>query len=138
MTVTAGDALLFVFGLIPQYVSVILVEKHYTNFWTGFWNIYGLIQVVASLVLSTGDVTLVVLGILVILILLLVLWLSTQPDLAGIARSFGASLTTTSVSWGMLSWFLSANFYVGVLVGLLHAIGLYLLRDRYRKAKGRS
>jgi len=131
MTASAGDVLLFVFGLVPQYVSVLMVERHYTNFWTGFWNIYGLIQVVAALVVSSSDPALMGLGALAIIILLLVLWLSTRPGLSGVARSFGASLTTTSLSWGMFAWFLSTNFYVGMVFGVIHSFVLYILRDRY-------
>ncbi len=82
MSVSAGDAPLFIFGLVPQYVSVIAVEKHFTNFWAGFWNIYGLIEVVVSLTITSDNPTLILSGILLIGILILVLLISLQPGFA--------------------------------------------------------
>jgi len=46
---------LFIFGLIPQYVSVFFVEKYYTNYWTASWNVIGVAQVTLASVLGSRD-----------------------------------------------------------------------------------
>ncbi len=137
MTVNAGDVFVFVFGLVPQYVSIIAVEKHFTNFWTGFWNIYGLIAVVSALILSSDNAALIFSGVLVALVLSTMLLISLQPGFAPFARSFGASLATTSVSWGLVFWFISNSATAGGIVFLIHAIALFLVRDAYRKGQAR-
>jgi hypothetical protein len=138
MSVSAGDVLLFVFGLVPQYVSVIAVEKHFTNFWTGFWNIYGLIEVVVSLTITSDNPILILSGVLTIAILTLVLLISLQPGFASIARSFGASLATTSFSWGLFFWFSSNNVVVGGFAFGIHAVALFFVREGYRNARARA
>ena len=131
MSISAGDVALFIFGLVPQYVSFSQVERHYTNFWTGFWNIYGLIGVAASLVLSKDDPILQGEGVIVILLLSLTLFLVLYNSWSSIPRNLGASLLTTSLSWGMLVWFASNDLGWGFIAGLSHFVILLLFH--YRK-----
>ena len=132
MSFTTVEILLFAFGLIPQYVSVFVVEKYYTNFWTGFWNLFGLVEVLIALVLSTESPKMVPYGAVILVGIMTFLYLTLLEGYQNIARRFGASLATTSLSWGLFVWFYRDDILLGAFIGLLHAllvIGLAFILD---------
>lgn len=111
---TAGFALL-IFGLFPMYVSIFAVEKYYTNFWTGFWNIYGLAAVLFGVAIDATDPSSVflagALGSLIVLLLYLVMF---SNEYSQFVRQFGASLLTSSLAIGLY-----LGFEYGASAGLL-------------------
>jgi len=92
--------LVFILGLIPLYVNMIVVEKYYTAFWTGFWNIYSIIVTcLASLAESPSPSTTIFLSILIFLLFIVVYTgLEHDPD---IIRVFGSSMVTSSLCWAI-------------------------------------
>lgn len=94
-------------GLFPSYVSVFVAEKHYTSFWTGFWNIYALFMTSVGLSLDSHSWWWVW-GLFVVIIIVLFVY----DELFGshnyrseaawaeavITRNFGASWITTSLN----------------------------------------
>jgi hypothetical protein len=138
-----ANTFLFVFGLIPMYVSIIAVAKYFTNFWTGFWNIYGLLLVSVSLgfaVYGQRDLSdlafLVLFSFLVAFMLFFVVASGNRYGLSNIVRRAGASWVISSLSVMMFLWFNTHDTYwTGLaLVGDLFLIALpSTIRPRERQ-----
>jgi hypothetical protein len=134
---------LFVFGLAPMYVSAVSVEKYFTNFWTAFWNIYGLLMVSVSLgltVYGTGDLadTAILSLLSVLLCMMLFLALGSGKEWANVSRRLGASWLVSTVSVVMFAWFnthdnLWAAFaFFGNLLAILALASLRPRQSRFR------
>lgn len=127
----------FFLGLVPSYVSALVVEKYYTSFWTAFWNLWGIFVTATGLALD-GYNGWWVWGLFVLIFLLLgalfgVLILF-EIDLndrmaAHFVRKFGSSFIATSFSWALIVGFTFGAGW-GVLVFFVHGgilLGLLLV-----------
>nr|MDO8099998.1 hypothetical protein [Candidatus Njordarchaeota archaeon] len=118
---------LFLLGLFPSYVSIFIVEKYYTAFWTGFWNIYGLLITSVGLALDNYNAwTVLVLFIVIVIVVILVYILIFAPSEAYLIRRFGASWVATSLNWGLYVG-LTVDPFWGVFIIPIHAILMWLL-----------
>ena len=128
---------LFVIGLLPSYVSIFIVEKHYTAFWTGFWNIYGLLVTSVGLAMDNYNpwAIWVLFGIIVMLAVLVyaLVWgeernfrSEIQAAEAYFFRRVGASWVATSLNWGLYVGF-TAGVLWGILVIPVHAVLMIVL-----------
>ena len=137
------DFLLFIFGLVPMYVSAIAVEKFFTNFWTGFWNIFGLLQVSVSLgltVFGVGDMadTTILVVISVFLGLGLFLIATGGKEWANVNRRLGSSWLVSTIALVMFAWFNTYDYYLTTLafVGnilLMALVQIFRPRDPRRQ-----
>lgn len=124
--VSEVSAWLFFFGLVPMYVNVFVVEKYYTNFWTGFWNIFGLFETTVGLSIDTGNPLLVGGTGLILLIIIGIIGLILFENESELARKAGASWLTSSLSWGLYFGFID-GFVWGVVAFFGHLFGLLVL-----------
>ena len=127
----------FLVGLVPSYVSVFVVEKYYTSFWTGFWNLYGLIVTSVGLGIDGYDFWWIV-GLfttfgfifLVLLVLLILLELDerdiTRRAEGWFVRHLGASWVATSFNWGLYFGF-TAGVIWGLVAMIAHGFLMLLL-----------
>lgn len=128
------------FGLVPQYVSIFFVEKYYTNYWTAFWNVFGVSQVTLASLLSTqslfGAVDLALLFAVLLFVLCLGVLSGSQKYsyfyrrrefYANIVRRIGASWLTTTFSIGLFFGFGVGISVLGtaILMGLNTMITLW-------------
>lgn len=127
----------FLIALFPSYVSVFVVEKYYTSFWTGFWNLYGLILTTVGLAFDGYNPWWVwglfaLLFVICLLILgFLVLIEAGDFDLARrtqgwLVRHLGASWLVTSLDWGLYFGFTSGPIW-GVVALIGHGVLMLLL-----------
>ncbi len=128
---------LFVIGLVPSYVSVFIVEKHYTAFWTGFWNLYGLLVTSVGLAMDNYNPwaiwILFGIGVMLAILVYAVVWgkegnyrSEVQAAEAYFFRRVGASWVATSLNWGLYVGF-TVGILWGVLVIPIHAILMLVL-----------
>ena len=128
---------LFIIGLVPSYSSVLFVEKHYTGFWTGFWNIYGIVVTTIGLSLDNYNpwwVWGLFAGGLVLFIIAWIVFSILDPDYGSqvtgaekyLVSRLGSSWSATSINWGLYFGFVYA-WYWGLLAMILHAIGIGVL-----------
>lgn len=111
------DILIVAMGFIPMLVSAIRVEKYYTQFWDGFWNIYGLILVCIGLIMGEGDPFSVVILTAVVVCLALFTYYVFAEQRPDLMRSFGSSRVVLPASvvvvlatyTGSLTWALVAG-----------------------------
>ena len=127
----------FLIGLIPSYVSIFVVEKYYTSFWTGFWNLYGLVVTSVGLGIDGYDFWWLVgsftfFGIIFIILFgILFLIEIDEQDIAKRAetwfvRHLGASWVATSFNWGLYFGFTAGPLWgFAALIG--HGFFIFLL-----------
>jgi hypothetical protein len=134
--------ILFALGLFPSYVSIFFVEKHYTAFWTGFWNIYGLLITGVGLAMDNYDLLTILILILVIIFLVILVYRRVFAPESGyyseveeaeayFFRRFGASWVTTSLNWGLYFGF-TAGLFWGILAIFIHAILMLVIFNRLK------
>jgi hypothetical protein len=131
-------SILFAIGLFPAYVSALIVEKRYTAFWTGFWNLYGLFVTSVGLAIDNynpwGVWGLFALAVFIVFVVYLVLFeaegRNATSDLrraqAAFTRRLGASWVATSLNWGLFVGF-TAGLGWGILVTVIHGVIMFLI-----------
>ena|SRR5207249_6352889 len=108
----AAAAALFLIGLFPSYVSILIVEKYYTAYWTGFWNLYCLFATSVGLALdnyNSLDIWVPMFFIFAIIFVIFVYHVmfpgretESQKIQSHWVRRFGASWIATSLNRGLL------------------------------------
>jgi len=105
----AAAAALFLIGLFPSYVSILLVEKYYTAYWTGFWNLYGIFVTSVGLALdnyNSLDIwALFFFAIIFVIFVYNIIYSKRETEFQKMqsrwVRGFGASWIATSLNWGL-------------------------------------
>ena len=123
--------------MIPSYVSVFVVEYFYTSFWTGFWNLYGLIVTGVGLSLDGYGfwwlVGLFTPTVIILLALFAILFLieADESDVrkraeGWLVRHLGASWVATSLNWGLYFGF-TAGAVWGFAALVIHGFLMFIL-----------
>ena len=126
MTEVANIILLFA-GLIPVIVSAIKVEKYYTSFHTGLWNMYGTILTILGFITSENtDYSLIVFGIIIIIFIGFLILLTFIADYADIIRFIGKSSITASSTIFFILLYCTQNWCLSLSFGISTIIAVYL------------
>ena len=104
------DALLFAYGLVPQYVGVAIVEKYYTAKWTAFWNVFGLSVIALDFALGSADIRssigFALIGIAFLALIYFSLGSQGYYYLSSWSRKvrtkIGMSASSIIISWGLI------------------------------------
>ena len=118
--------IIFTLGLIPVYVGAIVVEKYYTAFWTGFWNIYGLIVVTMAAIIGARSLSDIIIGVAIILCLIIILYHAIEMEESDVVRSIGSSIISSSFAWLIYVGF-NFGIWLAILAFFLNSLFLFIL-----------
>lgn len=118
---------LIIAGLIPVIVSAIKVEKYYTNYYTGLWNIYGSILIILGFILDENvDQGFLGFGIFSIVLLSLVGFLSSRFNHPEFIRWVGQSTVQCSLDVFFIALFFSHKLYLAICLMIFSLLILYV------------
>ena len=123
-------------GLIPIVISAVKVEKYYTSFYIGLWNLYGTIMVILGYIIdfdvSIGLIVFGVISIIVIIVVILISYLNNFPKLI---RYAGKSIfsVTLAVFYSALffcqEYVITTSFAIFTLVLFFLITKVFQMRD---------
>lgn len=131
--ITIANYGLVILGLIPIIVSSIKVEKYYTNYYTGLWNIYGSILVILGFILDENvNYIILILGLFFIIILLGIGLYSKSVNNPGLIRFFGKGTIQISIVVFFLVLFITNLILISILIAVL-AFWLFFSTSKLEK-----
>jgi hypothetical protein len=125
--------MLYILGVAPLMVRILLVEKYYVGFWDAFWNVYTTMVALVGDALIAEDpkvgMNLAFLAIILIVLMYFVLFMEGHVNELSISvmRYIGSSLVSFTIATMGLTMALGISFFPGLLLSIFLSIFIFYI-----------
>jgi len=121
--------IVLIMGLVPMCISAIFKEKHYTQFWDGFWNFYGLILVLFAILNDVETITKFLLAIVFLVVILIFLYYAISQKKPNLIRDYGASIVVLPGTIMVILFFYFGLILWAIIIAVIIAVLLFIMKQ---------
>jgi len=125
---TLANLSLVLMGLLPVIISMVKVEKYFTSFYTGLWNLYGTILVIIGYITDFDVPThIFIFGVLSILFIIFIIIFSYDKNRPDLIRYIGKSCFTVTYTIFFTILFFCQEIIFSISISVFTAILMILI-----------